>query len=368
MTIHRFPSSSAPGVVYETRVAADGTSASCNCPGWTKRVGPDGGRECKHTKQVLLQARQQKVLATPTPVPRASADRRFESRSTDLTGSGYVQPMLASPMPEGCSLRTYEGDTGWWLEEKYDGHRVVVAVADGRVAAWSRPRSGTVGLPRQLPLHIQSVMAAFPEGTYDGELIAPGGHAWSVTDARFATKLRLVLFDVLQLDGSDLTRQTAAVRRRRLEALGDVLFKKRVAAVFVAPAYPVSRAQVQKIWDAGGEGAVLKRRLAVYQPGARSRDWIKVKLVESLVGTITGFVAGKNGPYATVALRLPNGGETTVKTKDAATMRAFAADPQAFIGRRLRIECQGVFNGQPRHPMFDHLVDPPARRRARCGP
>lgn len=25
---------------------------SCNCPGWTRRVAPDGSRSCKHTKQV----------------------------------------------------------------------------------------------------------------------------------------------------------------------------------------------------------------------------------------------------------------------------------------------------------------------------
>ena len=36
---------------YETLQYKDGTT-SCNCPGWTKRVGANGVRSCKHTRWV----------------------------------------------------------------------------------------------------------------------------------------------------------------------------------------------------------------------------------------------------------------------------------------------------------------------------
>ena len=377
MPTFEFASSSSPGVTYRVSVSDDGSRMSCNCPGWTKRVAEDGSRSCKH----LLMVRQQRLLATPTappskkngtPVPAASGDRRVTSRSTDLSASGYVQPMLACPIPEGESIDTYSGNTDWWLEEKYDGHRVIVSTvptqrvgAANAVTAWSRPRagSGSVGLPRQLPPHILAVLQQFPVGTYDGELIVPGGKAWNVVEAIHTASLRLVLFDVLRLDDTDLTRQPASARRRRLEALADVLFKKRVAAVQVAPAYPVSRTQVEKIWKAGGEGAILKRRSAVYRPGMRSADWLKVKRCETLVCTITGFRAGKSGPYSTVELRLPDGGTTTVKTKDAHWLREFTLNHKRYVGRQLRIEHQGLHDGVPRHPMFDHVLDEPRRRR-----
>ena len=42
-----FPSSSIPGVIYTVLTYADGTR-SCNCPAWTRRVRPDGSRDCKH--------------------------------------------------------------------------------------------------------------------------------------------------------------------------------------------------------------------------------------------------------------------------------------------------------------------------------
>lgn len=377
MPTFEFASSSAPGVSYRVSVSDDGTRLSCNCPGWTRRVAPDGSRTCKH----LTMVRQQQLLATPTTPRRAAARVAAAPAKTmptvagrPATGdvNGYVQPMLASPFAAGESLTTYIGNDEWWLEEKFDGHRVIVyCTGPGRgVRAWSRPRDGSVGLPRQLPAHVVNVLDVFPTGTYDGELIVPGGHAWNVTEGIHAQSLRLVLFDILMLDGVDLTRHPAAQRRRRLEAIADVLHRQRIASVFVAPAYPVSASQVATIWKAGGEGAILKRRTGIYHPGKRSQDWIKVKRCEQLVCTITGFRAGKSGPFSTVELRLPDGGVTTVKTKDAHWLREFTKNHKQYVGRLLRIEHQGLHDGVPRHPMFDHLLvegTTPAPRVAKRG-
>jgi hypothetical protein len=46
-----FASSSNPNKSYETLQYTDG-STSCQCPGWTRRVAPDGSRSCKHTDMV----------------------------------------------------------------------------------------------------------------------------------------------------------------------------------------------------------------------------------------------------------------------------------------------------------------------------
>ena len=47
-----FASSSGRGH-YQTLLYADGTT-SCDCPGWCRRVAPDGSRSCKHTRSVLM--------------------------------------------------------------------------------------------------------------------------------------------------------------------------------------------------------------------------------------------------------------------------------------------------------------------------
>ena len=46
-----FQSSSHFDKQYEVRIYADGTN-SCNCPGWTRRVGKDGRRTCRHVESV----------------------------------------------------------------------------------------------------------------------------------------------------------------------------------------------------------------------------------------------------------------------------------------------------------------------------
>lgn len=48
-----FASDSDPSKTYETLKYEDG-SLSCSCPGWTRRVAPDGSRSCKHTRLVYL--------------------------------------------------------------------------------------------------------------------------------------------------------------------------------------------------------------------------------------------------------------------------------------------------------------------------
>jgi len=65
--------SSSSSTIYECRLYKDGTT-SCNCPGWTRRVGVGGARECKHTRDVdakkgtLLAALNGTVLTLP-PAP-----------------------------------------------------------------------------------------------------------------------------------------------------------------------------------------------------------------------------------------------------------------------------------------------------------
>lgn len=49
--VFTFRSSSSPEKVYTTLLLSDG-STTCNCPGWTRRVGVNGGRLCVHTRLV----------------------------------------------------------------------------------------------------------------------------------------------------------------------------------------------------------------------------------------------------------------------------------------------------------------------------
>jgi len=77
-----FKSGSNPNKTYETLQYVDG-STSCQCPGWTRQVKPDGSRTCKHTRMVESGMADseciksldmtQKVKSKPVKIPKFTA-------------------------------------------------------------------------------------------------------------------------------------------------------------------------------------------------------------------------------------------------------------------------------------------------------
>jgi bifunctional non-homologous end joining protein LigD len=82
-----------------------------------------------------------------------------------------------------------------------------------------------------------------------------------------------MIFDLLRLDGRDLTPLPYAERRAALESLG-------LAGPhwLVPPSFADGAATSAAAEENALEGVVAKRRLSVYRPGQRSPDWVKVKL------------------------------------------------------------------------------------------
>jgi len=362
-----FPSSSS-AAIYTAKVGGDGR-LMCNCPGWVNKRG-ENARHCKHTKLIVAEL---KATAVPRGeytylagmgnskwvgdrAPQAPAPKAREAQER-------VSPMLASAMVDpvkGAAFNARFNYNVWAMEEKLDGHRVVAVVDKfpdgrwGRVQAHSRPRAGDTARARELPDHIVEQLANLPNGTYDGELLAASGKAWDVTTG--GSNMVYVIFDMLEFASGDMKPQSYAQRREFLLGCLSKLPKGQKAITSVLSLDP-TWAAVEAIWKRGGEGAILKRRDSPYRPGHRSPDWIKVKRIASATLKITGFTAGKSGPYSVTNLVDREGNETTVKTIDNATMRAIAKDPQAWIGKRLVVSYQERLpGGSYRHIMWDHIA------------
>lgn len=315
---------------------------------------------------VVKTKKAQKAKAKlPEPVTPTFYDGIPLIELPDDTLDPYVDPMLAEKMPDLPdqkvptvlkAISRYSA-AEWVIEEKYDGHRVVVAVQDGVVRAWSRPKAGEPALVRTLPQHVADEFKTFPWCTIDGELFVPGGVSTDVTKGNLESKLKFAVFDVLRLMGQDTTNETLDNRRAYLNEIFNTVGD---GVVFLSPQSAPSAAFVQAIFDRKGEGAILKRRAARYQPGARSTDWIKVKGLESELMTVVGFKKGEEGPYATVLLMNPKDRSTTkVKKKNNAELAKFEAAAKngtidSFIGRKLYIEYQfRTRDGGYRHPRWD---------------
>jgi ATP-dependent DNA ligase len=341
----QYPSSSSSAVYTAQFDPATGES-SCNCKGWTVKRG-DKPRSCKHTVDLTAIAGGAK--------PSATLGR------TANAGAPAVKPMLASAFPEGSTLADFSNDE-WVLEEKFDGHRLLVVVSkDKAVTAWSRPGADRPSAERALPAGLVADLSALPDGVYDGELTIPGGTSSDVTRLDRKDALVFVAFDAVRIFDQDLTDKRLDTRRSAL-ALA-VAHAPKGGRVRLAEQTAVSAETVKAIWARGGEGAILKKKSSTYRSGWRTPNWVKVKAIGSAELTLTGFSAGKMGPQSVMNLRHDDGRETTVKVLGNEWLRVFdraaalGTIQNEFIGKRVAISFMGMTTGnQWRHPQFDHFV------------
>ena len=356
MIITRTFESSSSDKVYKTEFDTSVARGSCNCPGWTRRAI----RECKHTKALAKEAGAADTPATPDP------HTPFDDVQNSGPNPPTVKPMAASPMKENQTLADFLSPE-WLMEEKFDGHRLMVIVTpEAKVSAWSRPTSDRPGALRTLPPALVADLAALPAGVYDGELLIPGGTSSDVVRLVLKDKLVFVMFDAVEIMGVDLTAKVLTDRRAALELAHAHTVREPLLGeddrsngrVLLATQGPVSQAAIQAIWDARGEGAILKRKDSTYRSGWRTPAWVKVKDIGSAELTITGFVEGLGGPNSVFRLRHDDGRETQVKVLTNALLAAVSAKPNTYIGRRVTISYMGVTSkGQWRHPIFDHFTE-----------
>nr|WP_297426484.1 DNA ligase [uncultured Actinotalea sp.] len=205
-----------------------------------------------------------------------------------------MQPMLATradadPRHGGALPRGPE----WVYEVKWDGVRVLADTTGERPRLRARTgREVTAAYPELADL------ATVPGAVLDGEVVVmadgvPSFEALAermhVRDPARAQRLAArrpatyVVFDVLVLDGADLTRRPWSERRAVLEDLA------LPGCVQLSPVYDDGDALWAVTREHGLEGVVAKRRTATYQPGRRSPDWVKVPHRATRAAAVVGW-------------------------------------------------------------------------------
>jgi bifunctional non-homologous end joining protein LigD len=203
----------------------------------------------------------------------------------------------------------------WSYEVKWDGIRALVGLESGTVTLTSR--LGNDLSDRYPELHGLADAVSVPV-LLDGEIVAFGADGrpsfetlqrrMHVADRRRQEVLAsevpvvLVVFDVLWLDGGAVIDESYEVRRTRLEALDVDGANWRTPTV--AYGADAGAALVAASRDLGLEGIVAKRRASRYQPGRRSRDWLKVKHRRRQELVVGGWLEGQGARRATVGALL----------------------------------------------------------------
>lgn len=231
-----------------------------------------------------------------------------------------VAPMLATAGPLPLD------DGRWAFEVKWDGVRAVAHSRPGRLRLHSR--------------NLHDITARYPElarlnralGSHrailDGEIIAlePGsdpprpsfgalqermnltGEAQIRRRAK-ANPVSYVIFDLLWLDGHPLLGEAYEARRARLAELALDGERWQTPPFMTGGGAEVLAASAAQ----GLEGVVAKRLDCPYEPGRRSRAWVKVKNVHREEVVIGGWLTmrsdrpGRSGSLGALLVGLPDG-------------------------------------------------------------
>ena len=183
-----------------------------------------------------------------------------------------------------------EGD-GWLHELKLDGFRIGVEIDRGRVRLWSRrAKEWTEEFPTVVAgaekLKLKSALI-------DGELAAMLPDGRTSLRAMGAGPLVFFAFDIIHLDGEDLTALPLTARKQRLaRALGakpPAPFRYLDHVVGGGAAF-FANACAMKI-----EGIVSKLAASPYKQNARNASWQKVKCVLRQEFVIGGYELSVRG-------------------------------------------------------------------------
>lgn len=237
---------------------------------------------------------------------------------------------------------------GWVYEVKWDGMRVLADVTPDGVRAWSA--NGRDALTAFPELDALGPALAPLDALIDGEVVAldAGGrpsferlqqrmHVSSAAEARrraAVTPVAYVVFDLLRLGGHDLTGRPWHERRRLLEALADDL----PPGVDVARAYDDGPGLLAAAEERGLEGVVAKRTDAIYVPGSRTRQWIKVKVRrhdELVVGGWSGGAGNREGRLGSLLVGFHARPGDTVLRYGGRVGSGFTGDELDRMARRL---------------------------------
>ena len=190
--------------------------------------------------------------------------------------------------PQLCTLVDSVPTGSAWLHEvKYDGYRALIAVGGGKAKVFTR--SGLDWTDKFAA--IAQAAAALPvrSALIDGEIVAFKDRQPDFSTLKDAISaggdMTFFAFDLLQLDGTDLTALATVERKERLRPL--IAGGERLQ--FAEHILGSGEALFAKICAEGLEGVVSKLADAPYR-GGRTKAWLKTKCTRRQEFVIVGWL------------------------------------------------------------------------------
>ena len=231
----------------------------------------------------------------------ASAPPRLDAGLLAPAGPEEAMPRELAPMLAETAEKP-ESDPQWRYEPKLDGYRVIAYVRGADVQLKSRRGLDLTAFFPELTEELAT--QAIGQMILDGEIVALDAsgrpsfnalqnraqlkNATEIAAGRRDNPVVLVCFDLLHFAGLNLRGSPYLARHRYLAQC--LLPSAHVQLVHCSDNGPeLYRAALSH----GFEGVVAKRIDSTYQPGKRSRAWLKIKAAQSAEFLVGGFTRGK---------------------------------------------------------------------------
>lgn len=222
---------------------------------------------------------------------KPSKKKFYKARIAGKKVTHPIKPMLAKER-EGAF-----DDAGWLFEIKWDGYRAIAEVDNGQVQLYSRNGNS---FNEDYPSIINSLEEIKQEAVLDGEVVVVNaqGHAEFQAlqhyDPLGDAQILFYAFDLLRLNGIDMYDLPLLQRKELLQhiipAQGLVKYSDHVAGKG-KDFYDLALKQDL-------EGIMAKKLDSVYQQGARTANWLKIKQHKTDEVVIVGYTEPTgNRPY-----------------------------------------------------------------------
>jgi bifunctional non-homologous end joining protein LigD len=209
------------------------------------------------------------------------ATRRKKALGLKSSFPGFIEPALAS------SVDKVPAGSRWIHEIKFDGYRVQLHIHDGQVKVFTRRGNDWTKRFRKIAADASEI--AVGSAIIDGEVVVPsanGASDFSVLQNELkgrSTKIVLVAFDLLYLNGHDLRKLPLLARKAELKQIIDG------TAVQFSESFEIDGQEMyQHACRLGLEGVVSKVRDSAYLSG-RGNIWVKKTCQQRETLTIAGF-------------------------------------------------------------------------------
>ncbi len=215
-----------------------------------------------------------------------------------------LEPMLATLVTQPVE------DKGWTYEMKWDGYRTLVYLAKGKVEL--RSRNNKSFNEKFYPIY-DTLGQWGINAVVDGEILVLNDHglpdfsALQLWRSEADGHLVFYAFDLLWLEGRSLMDLPMEERRQLLKEIMPRLPSIRLSESLAA----TGEEAFKEAYQMHLEGVMAKKKGCVYVPGARSKDWLKIKTEKRQELVIGGYTKneGTNKLFSALLMGILEGGK-----------------------------------------------------------